>query len=56
MYSSEFGPFICAFSQVFPDVSNDSDGQDLRDMEGPTVRERMEQERAARMAEGASLA
>lgn len=41
-------------SQVFPNTSDDGDERDVRDMVGPTMRERMAQERAARMAEGGS--
>jgi hypothetical protein len=43
-------------SQVFPDTSDDHDPPGVRDMEGPTMRERMAQERVARMAQGGSLA
>lgn len=49
-------PSICQFtnrpSQVFPEVSNNNDDRDVRDLEGPTMRERMVQEREARMAQG----
>jgi hypothetical protein len=41
------------FSEIFPNTSNDGDDRDIRDMEGPSIRERMEQEHAARMAQGA---
>ena len=38
-------------SQIFPTPANEGDDpNDLRDMEGPTVRELMDMERAARIS------
>ena len=48
----DFGLLMHRHSQVFPNSSNDDDNQDIRDMEGPTMRERMQQERMARMTQG----
>ena len=39
-------------SQIFPEISNDDDDLNLRDTEGLTIREQMEREEAAEMAEG----
>jgi len=43
-------------SQVFPVTPSGPDRRDIRDMEGPTMRERMAQELAERVSQGSSSA
>jgi hypothetical protein len=51
-----FRPFTIHLSQVFPDTPDDHDPPGARDMEGPTMRERLAQEQVARTAQGGSSA